>query len=64
MFHLASFPALPAADLKRMGLAATCAVAVVAGTVASVAGPNLRSIMLNVNEPDMRGLAIALQVSR
>lgn len=37
-------------------------LAALGGAVASVAGPNLRSVMLNVNEPDTRGVALALQV--
>ncbi|GIL90022.1 hypothetical protein Vretimale_18101 [Volvox reticuliferus] len=49
------------ADLQRIGLAATCFLAALGGAVASVAGPNLRSVMLNVNEPETRGVALALQ---
>ncbi|GLC48102.1 hypothetical protein PLESTB_000715300 [Pleodorina starrii] len=49
------------ADLQRLGLGATCFLAALGGAVASVAGPNLRSVMLNVNEPETRGVALALQ---
>ncbi len=45
-----------------MGLGGSCVLAALGGAVASVAGPNLRSVMLNVNEPDTRGVALALQV--
>ncbi|EFJ46143.1 hypothetical protein VOLCADRAFT_93591 [Volvox carteri f. nagariensis] len=53
--------ALINSDLQRMGLAASCFVAALGGAVASVAGPNLRSVILNVNEPETRGVALALQ---
>ncbi|GLI68460.1 hypothetical protein VaNZ11_012882, partial [Volvox africanus] len=53
--------ALINADLQHIGLAATCFLAALGGAVASVAGPNLRSVMLNVNEPETRGVALALQ---
>ncbi|KAG2422826.1 hypothetical protein HXX76_015768 [Chlamydomonas incerta] len=49
------------ADLQAMGLGATCVLSAIGGAVASVAGPNLRSVMLNVNEPETRGVALALQ---
>ncbi|KAI8473562.1 MAG: major facilitator superfamily domain-containing protein, partial [Monoraphidium minutum] len=49
------------ADLKAAGLPATLAMAALAGIVVSVAAPNLRAAMLNVNEPETRGVALALQ---
>ncbi|KAG2490341.1 hypothetical protein HYH03_011288 [Edaphochlamys debaryana] len=49
------------ADLQRLGLGFTCFLSLLGGAVASVAGPNLRSVMLNVNEPETRGVALALQ---
>ncbi|KAG2447464.1 hypothetical protein HYH02_007785 [Chlamydomonas schloesseri] len=49
------------ADLQAMGLGGTCVLSAIGGAVASVAGPNLRSVMLNVNEPETRGVALALQ---
>lgn len=50
------------ADLQAIGLGATCALSLFGGAIASVAGPNLRAVMLNVNEPETRGVALALQV--
>jgi MFS family permease len=49
------------ADVAAAGLGAACAVAACAGFIASVPGPNLRAVMLNVNPPEARGVALALQ---
>ncbi|KIZ04154.1 major facilitator superfamily MFS-1 [Monoraphidium neglectum] len=48
-------------DLQAAGVPATLAMAALAGAVVSVAAPNLRAAMLNVNEPETRGVALALQ---
>jgi hypothetical protein len=48
-------------DLQAWGLGATCALAGIAGFLVSIAGPNIRAMMLNVNSPETRGVAIALQ---
>jgi hypothetical protein len=49
------------ADLQAMGLPATLATAAAAGALASVAGPNLRAVVINVNTPESRGVALAMQ---
>eukprot|EP00798_Chlamydomonas_sp_ICE-L_P021214 gene21214-28123_t len=48
-------------DLQSTSIVFTGFMAIVAGALASVAGPNLRAILLNVNEPETRGVACALQ---
>lgn len=48
------------ADVKALpGLAFVAAV--LSGILGSTVGPNLRAMMLNVNEPETRGVALALQ---
>jgi sugar phosphate permease len=49
------------ADVAGAGLGAACVMAALAGAIASVPGPNLRAVMLNVNPPEARGVALALQ---
>eukprot|EP00775_Hariotina_reticulata_P010190 gene10190-10350_t len=49
------------APLQSMSLAVSLAMAALAGVLVSIAGPNLRAIMLNVNVPETRGVALALQ---
>lgn len=51
------------AHLKHIPLGLTFAVALLSGCCSGVSGPNLRAIILNVNEPETRGVALALQVS-
>ncbi|CAG9464093.1 unnamed protein product [Pedinophyceae sp. YPF-701] len=46
---------LGGAAVWRVGLAA------VAGAVAGVPGPGVRAVVMNVNEPELRGVAMALQ---
>eukprot|EP00879_Flechtneria_rotunda_P006260 GHRR01006579.1.p1 GENE.GHRR01006579.1~~GHRR01006579.1.p1 ORF type:complete len:583 (+),score=156.80 GHRR01006579.1:972-2720(+) len=53
--------ALVNADLQAIGFGATLVLSALAGVLVSIAGPNLRAIMLNVNTPETRGVAIALQ---
>ena len=56
-------PILPpcrSALCSNVGLA--FAVSFLAGLFAAVAGPNIKAIMLNVNDPAVRGVALALQV--
>lgn len=48
------------ADL-RGSLPAAFAAAALAGVMSSVVGPNMRAMMMNVNEPETRGVALALQ---
>eukprot|EP00798_Chlamydomonas_sp_ICE-L_P009776 gene9778-7658_t len=48
-------------DLKSLHFVFTCIMSMLAGGLGSVAGPNLRAILLNVNEPETRGVASALQ---
>jgi predicted MFS family arabinose efflux permease len=49
------------ADLLAAGVPAVAAAAAAAGAVASVPGPCMRAVMLNVNPPGVRGAALALQ---
>ncbi|GBF91667.1 MFS transporter [Raphidocelis subcapitata] len=49
------------ADIKAAGLGPTLAMAALAGLFSAVAAPNVRAAMLNVNEPETRGVALALQ---
>jgi predicted MFS family arabinose efflux permease len=49
------------ADLLQAGVPAVAAAAAAAGAVASVPGPCMRAVMLNVNPPAVRGSALALQ---
>lgn len=48
------------ADLVKAGVGITCVIAIWGGLIASVAGPCARAIMLNVNTPETRGVALAL----
>ncbi|GFH07542.1 MFS domain-containing protein, partial [Haematococcus lacustris] len=49
------------APLPSYPLGATAFLALLGGCFASVAGPNLKAVLLNVNEPETRGVAFALQ---
>jgi hypothetical protein len=40
-----------------------CAAVFIGGCLASVPGPNIRAALLNVNEPESRGLALALHAT-
>jgi len=44
---------------NSMGLA--YAMAMITGVMSSTVGPNMRAMMMNVNEPETRGVALALQ---
>jgi predicted MFS family arabinose efflux permease len=48
------------ADVASM-LGATFFMAVLTGIMSSTVGPNMRAMMMNVNEPETRGVALALQ---
>jgi hypothetical protein len=41
----------------------TVVLALVGGALASMTGPNLRAVLMNVNEPETRGVAFALQTT-
>jgi predicted MFS family arabinose efflux permease len=60
---LASFPLwfVINADVQNMAALAFIATAI-AGVGSGTVGPNMRAMMLNVNEPETRGVALALQV--
>lgn len=47
---------------RSIALPFTAVFSLIGGAIASVAGPNLRAVLLNVNEPETRGVAFALQV--
>lgn len=49
------------ANLQAAGLGVTLFMALLAGLTVSLAGPNMRAIMLNVNDPETRGVALAMQ---
>ncbi|KAL6755542.1 major facilitator superfamily domain-containing protein [Haematococcus lacustris] len=49
------------APLPSYPLGATAFLALLGGCFASVAGPNLKAVLLNVYEPETRGVAFALQ---
>ncbi|CAL5223333.1 g5832 [Coccomyxa viridis] len=59
----AAFPTwfLINADVGHMPLAVSFAAGFVGGMLASPPGPNARATLLNVNEPEVRGVALALQ---
>ncbi|MEW5311908.1 MAG: hypothetical protein WDW38_003584 [Sanguina aurantia] len=49
------------APLRNIPFSVTAFIAILGGAASSVAGPNMRAIILNVNTPETRGLALALQ---
>uniref|UniRef100_A0A383W382 Major facilitator superfamily (MFS) profile domain-containing protein n=1 Tax=Tetradesmus obliquus TaxID=3088 RepID=A0A383W382_TETOB len=49
------------ADLMAAGYASALLMSALAGFLVSMAGPNLRAIMINVNTPETRGVSLALQ---
>lgn len=49
-------------DIKGTNIALLASVTFVGGAAASVAGVNIRPLIMNVNEPEMRGMALSLQV--
>ena len=49
------------ADLQALGMGITAFMAILAGFVVSIAGPNIKAMMLDVNTPETRGVALALQ---
>lgn len=58
--QLSTLPPCRSALCSNVGLA--FAVSFLAGLFAAVAGPNIKAIMLDVNDPAVRGVALALQV--
>ncbi|CAK0784876.1 hypothetical protein CVIRNUC_008081 [Coccomyxa viridis] len=59
----AAFPVwfLINADVGHMPLSVSFAAGFLGGMLASPPGPNARATLLNVNEPEVRGVALALQ---
>lgn len=53
--------ALVHGNLVAWGLPAICTLAGLAGFLVSIAVPNLRAMLLNVNTPEARGVAVAFQ---
>jgi hypothetical protein len=49
-------------DIAGTNIALLGVVTLVGGAFASVAGVNIRPLIMNVNEPEMRGMALSLQV--
>jgi hypothetical protein len=49
------------ADIAVVGVGFVAAMSTIAGIVVSIPVPNLRAVILNVNEPELRGIAVALQ---
>lgn len=49
------------ADLTTLPLVISALIAIVGGAVASIAGPCVRAILLNVTEPESRGVAVGFQ---
>ena len=47
---------------KRSLLGVAMLMSFVAGMFGSVASPNIKAIVLNVNDPELRGVAMGLQV--
>ncbi|KAG1670543.1 hypothetical protein FOA52_015408 [Chlamydomonas sp. UWO 241] len=58
---LGIFPLMYIINVRFENVALACALAACAGLVASVAGPNVKAITINVNDPESRGVALALQ---
>lgn len=50
------------ADVTAMSAVSMYAIAFFAGVVASVAGVEIRPLLMNCNEPEARGIVLALQV--
>jgi hypothetical protein len=48
-------------DLQALGLWVTLGLSALAGFLVSIAAPNIRAVVLNVNPPEARGVALALQ---
>lgn len=48
-------------DIAHIGITSVCALSFTAGFVASMPLANLRASILNVNEPELRGVAVAMQ---
>ena len=51
---------LPVSPCSNLGV--SFFLAFVGGALASVAGPCIKAAMINVNDPESRGVALALQV--
>jgi hypothetical protein len=49
------------ADFSRVGMGFIATMSMLAGLVSSLPVPNVRAVVLNVNEPELRGIAMALQ---
>ncbi len=49
------------ADFAHVGVGFVATMSTISGLVASLPVPNLRAVVLNVNEPELRGIAVALQ---
>lgn len=50
------------ADVTTFPVRSVCALAFFAGLVASIAGVEIRPLLMNCNEPEARGIVLALQV--